>query len=249
MSGDQRMTEDKFVAPPARGKARLLAIVTGMLGLVLAGCGTTAPPTLEGPVNLGDYQAAPRDLVQVESYSDSHPVRLGRGGSIDKTERARLTAYIADVAKNRPESLRVVLRGPASPAQLRQVGDLLVADGVDPRHIRADRRWSGPHAPHGAIIVAVERAIAVLPDCPGWINHVSAPEDNLTNPNFGCSDVTNFAAMVGDPHHLRQGASSIYADGEVAATMVNDYRTDKVADRWKDLPQMEKTGINPGGSK
>ena len=226
------MTEDKSVAAPVRDKTRLLAIGIGMLALALAGCGTTAPPGPQGPVNLGDYQAAPRDLVQVESYSDSHPVRLGRGGFIGKPERDRLTAYIADVAKNRPESLRVVLRGPATPAQLRQVGDLLVADGVDPRYIRADRR-SGPRAGRGAIVVAVERAIAVLPDCPGWINHVSAPEDNLTNPNFGCSDVTNFAAMVGDPHHLRQGASSIYTDGEVAATMVTDYRTDKVASGGK----------------
>jgi pilus biogenesis lipoprotein CpaD len=245
MSGDQRMTEDKSGAAPARGKARLLSIGIGMLGLALAGCGTTAPPGPQGPVNLGDFSAAPRDLVQVESYSDSHPVRLGRGGYIGKPERDRLTAYIADVAKNRPESLRVVLRGPATPAQLRQVGDLLVADGVDPRHIRADRR-SGPR---GTIVVAVERAIAVLPDCPGWINHVSAPEDNLTNPNLGCSDVTNFAAMVGDPHHLKQGASSIYTDGEVAATMVTDYRTDKVADRWKDLPRTEKTAINPGSKQ
>jgi pilus biogenesis lipoprotein CpaD len=245
MSGDQRMTEDKSVATPAPGKVRLLAIGTLMLGLVLAGCGTTAPPGPQGPVDLGDYQAAPRDLVQVESYSDSHPVHLGRGGSIGKPERDRLAAYIADVAKNRPESLRVALHGPASPAQLRQVEGLLVASGVDPRYIRADWR-SGPRAPRGAIIVAVERAIAVLPDCPGWINHVSAPEDNLTNPNLGCSDVSNFAAMVSDPHHLRQGASSIYSDGEVAATMVTDYRTDKVAERWKDLPKTEKTSINPG---
>jgi pilus biogenesis lipoprotein CpaD len=230
MSGDQRVTQDKSVAAPARCKARLLAIGIGMLGLVLAGCGTTAPPGPQGPVDLGDYQAAPRDLVQVEGYSDSHPVRLGQGGFIGKPERDRLTAYIADVAKNRPESLRVVLRGPATPAQLRQLGDLLVADGVDPRHIRADR-WSGPRAQRGAIIVAVERAIAVLPDCPGWISHVSAPEDNLTNPNFGCSDVSNFAAMVGDPHHLKQGASSIYTDGERAASSVADYRADKLNTR------------------
>jgi pilus assembly protein CpaD len=72
-----------------------------------------------------------------------------------------------------------------------------------------------------------------LPGCPGWIDHVSAPEDNRPNPNLGCSDVSNLAAMVGDPHHLREGASSIYTDGEVAATSVTEYRTDKV----KELPK------------
>jgi pilus biogenesis lipoprotein CpaD len=239
MNGDQRMTEDKSGALAARGTTRLIAIGIAMLTLVLAGCGTTAPPSAQGPIDLGDFAAAPRDLIQVEGYSDSHAVRLDRSGNVGKAERDRLAAYIADVAKNRPESLRVALRGPASPAKLRQVEGLLVAHGVNPQHIRADRR-PGPRAPRGTIIVAVERAIAVLPDCPGWINHVSAPEDNLTNPNFGCSDVTNFAAMVGDPHHLRQGASSIYTDGEVATTMVTDYRTDKVAERWKDLPQINQ---------
>jgi len=243
MSGDQRMTEDKSGALASRSTTRRFAIGIAMLALVLAGCGTTAPPSAQGPVDLGDFAAAPRDLIQVESYSDSHAVRLDRAGTVGKAERDRLAAYIADVAKNRPESLRVALRGSVSPAQLRQVEGLLVAHGVNPQHIRADRR-SGPRAPRGTIIVAVERAIAVLPDCPGWISHVSAPEDNLTNPNFGCSDVTNFAAMVGDPHHLRQGASSIYTDGEVATTMVTDYRTDKVAERWKDLPQInEKSNI------
>ena len=243
MSGDQRMTaaQSRFAAPPA--KVRFGTIGIGMIALILAGCGTTAPPSALGPVDLGDFQAAPRDLIRVEGFSDSHTVRLGRTGYATKLERDRLATFIADVAANRPESLRVALGGAATPAQLRSVADLLVADGVDPQHIVADKR-STPRAPSGTIVVAVERAIAVLPDCPGWINHVSAPEDNSTNPNFGCSDVTNFAAMVGDPHHLRQGASSIYTDGEVATTMVTDYRTDKVAERWKDLPQInEKSNI------
>jgi len=224
--------QSRCAAPPA--KVRFGTIGIGVIALILAGCGTTAPPGALGPVDLGDFQAAPRDLVRVEGFSDSHLVRLDRAaGYVGKMERDRLAAFIADVAANRPESLRVVLRGAATQAQLKGVADLLVADGVDPTHIaRADLR-SGPAAPWGTIVVAVERAIAVLPDCPGWINHVSAPEDNLTNPNFGCSNVTNFAAMVGDPHHLRQGASSIYTDGEVGATSVADYRADKV----KELPK------------
>ncbi len=235
MSGDRRMTaaQSRFAAPPA--KARLFAIGFGMLSLVLAGCGTTAPPSALGPVDLGDFQAAPRDLVRVEGFSDSHLVRLDRtAGYVGKIERERLAAFIAHVAANRPESLRVVLRGAATQAQLKGVADLLVADGVDPTHIARTDLRSGPPVARQTIVVAVERAIAVLPDCPGWINHVSAPEDNSTNPNFGCSDVTNFAAMVGDPHHLRQGASSIYTDGEVGATSVADYRADKV----KELPKL-----------
>ena len=60
------------------------------------------------------------------------------------------------------------------------------------------------------------------------MGHPSAPTDNLTEPNFGCSNVYNFAAMVADPHHLYRGASSIYYLGQRGAADVTAYREDKV---------------------
>jgi pilus biogenesis lipoprotein CpaD len=219
----------------ARGaSAMLFAIGAALAATGLAGCGTTNP---FGPP-LGDYQAAPRDLIGVAGISDHHVVHFsGRHGQVGKADRERLDAFIAGVGANRPESLRVALHGRANPAQLRGIVDILVSDGVDPRHIaRADRSF-GPPAPAGTVVVAVDRAIAVQPDCPGWLGHVSAPEDNFTNPNFGCSNAANFAAMIGDPHHLRHGASTIYSDGEVGATSVADYRAGKV----KELPKVDGT--------
>jgi pilus biogenesis lipoprotein CpaD len=213
-------------------KPRYCAIGIVMVALVLAGCETAVPPGPVQPIALGDYEAPPRDLIRVESSSYSHVVRLA-AGTVGKVERDRLAAFITAIGANRPESLRVALSGAATPAQLRSVADVLVVQGVDPRHIvRADLR-SGPRTPSGTIIVAIERATAVLPDCPGWVDQVSAPADNLTNPNFGCSDLGNLAAMIGDPHHLREGASSIYTDGEAGAIGVAAYRADKV----KELPK------------
>jgi pilus biogenesis lipoprotein CpaD len=208
------------------------ALAIGVLALFLAGCGATTPPGVE----LGDYTVAPRDVLQVESIADSHVVRFGRAGSVGKPERDRLDAFVADIAENHPESLHVALRGAATPAQFRAVADRLVADGVDPRNVARAGWRSGPPVPRGAVAVAAERAVAVLPDCPGWIDHLSAPTDNRTNPNLGCSDLTNFAATVADPHHLSKGASSIYFDGERAATSVASYRADKV----KELPPMNE---------
>jgi pilus biogenesis lipoprotein CpaD len=241
MSGDRPMTPTHLGINGRLAKARFSAIGIAALTLVLAGCSTTVPPGQ--PVAFNDFEAPPRDLIQVESSSYSYSVRLGgAAGTVSKAERDRLAAFVADVAGNRPESLRVALRGAATPAELKSVADLLIARGVDPRHIvRADLR-SGPPAPTGTIVVAVERAIAVLPDCPGWVDHVSAPADNLPNPNLGCSDVNNLAQMVGDPHHLRHGASSIYTDAEAAAIGVASYRADKV----KELPQTnEQFNITP----
>jgi pilus biogenesis lipoprotein CpaD len=210
-------------------RATKLTAAAALLALSLAGCGTTNP---YGPP-LADYQADARDLIAVAGHGDQHLV----AGRFTRLEHDRLAAFVASAASNRPESLRVTLHGRTSPGRLREIVNALVADGVDPRHIvRADPALEAP-PPTGAVLVAVERAIAVQPDCPGWLAHVSAPEDNRTNPNFGCSNVTNFAAMVGDPHHLHRGASSIYTDGEVGALSVANYRADKI----KELPKPETT--------
>jgi pilus biogenesis lipoprotein CpaD len=234
MRKSQRMTTGKTDLSAPFASAHSGAIGIGMLAALLGGCGTTVPPGTE-PVN---YTVAPRDLLQVVSVADSHAVRIGGAGYLGKPERDRLDAFVVSVAQNRPESLRVALRGWASSAQFKAVADVLVADGVTPANIvRADAR-SGPPVPRGTVAVAVERAIAVLPDCPGWVDHPSAPEDNRIQPNFGCSDVSNFAAMVSDPHHLSQGASSIYEDGERAASSVADYHADKIYDKWlRELPK------------
>lgn len=201
------------------------AIAVGALTLLAAGCITTTAPY---GIDLGDYEASPRDLIGVNGFASSHAVHLSPKGSISKTQRDNLDAFIAEVAGNRPESLRVMLQGRATPAQIQTIRTVLAADGIDPEHLlRVDRRFSPP-APHGTIVVAVERAIAIDPYCPGSMGHPSAPADNLTEPNFGCADVANFAAMVGDPHHLREPDWSIYYDGERAASDVTAYRTDKV---------------------
>jgi pilus biogenesis lipoprotein CpaD len=234
MTAVEPMPAAPYRAARLAGRA-LRAIGIAGVALILAACGTTTTPY---GIYLGDYQAAPRDLIAVERIGNSHAVRLAdRTGMVSKAERNRLAAFIAHISGQRPDSLRVVLRGRATPAQVRTVTNLLVADGVHPRHIaRAD--WhSGTAVPPGTIVVDAGRAIAVLPNCPGWINHVSAPQDNWTSPNLGCADVFNFAAMVADPHHLSEGASSIYHDGERAVANVTAYRTDQV----KELPRIDPT--------
>ena len=211
------------------GRAACMAF----LALAVTSCGATAPPELARE----NYIGAARDMIAVASIPGTHFVYLGgKSGHLTKVERDRLGAFVTAIAANRPESLRVALRGPAGPAQLQAVADQLIVDGVDPKHIVLADRRSGPPAPRGSIVVEVERAIAAQPNCPGWVDHISAPEDNRTEPNFGCSDVSNFAAMVADPHHLIARASSILHDGERGATSVANYRAGKV----KELPALNE---------
>ena len=187
---------------------------------MLAGCvdTTTAP----WGVNLGDYQAPARDLVGVSLYSAEHVIRLGPGGTVSQAERSNLAAFLTTIAYNRPESVRIVVHGRATPAQRSALAAALIADGVGPEHILWARDGDlGRPVPRGTLVLAVERAIAIAPSCPGFMGHPSAPTDNLTEPNFGCSNVYNFAAMVADPHHLYRGASSIYYLGQRGAADVD----------------------------
>jgi type IV pilus biogenesis protein CpaD/CtpE len=68
--------------------------------------------------------------------------------------------------------------------------------------------------------------------------------DNFSEPNLGCANAYNFAAMVGDPHHLDRGASSIYYLGERGAADVAAYRADKV----KKLPPIQGFSVTGGGA-
>ena len=207
-----------------------------MLALMLAGC--VAPTTAPWGLDLGDYQAEARDLVGVTSFAANHVIRLGHGGAISEAERDKLAAFLAEIAYNRPESLRIVVHGRANSAQERAIAGALLADGVDPEHVlwARDARMPAPAVPRGTVVLAAERAVAVPPACPGTMFHPSAPVDNLSEPNFGCANVHNFAAMIADPHHLYQGASSIYYLGQRGAADVTAYRTDKV----KPLPKINE---------
>jgi pilus biogenesis lipoprotein CpaD len=230
----------------ALARTRLRRGVGVALALSLAGC--AGPTTAPWGLDLGTYEAAPRDLIPVSMVAEQHVVRVARNGRIDARERDALAAFIAAMAGNKPESLRVTLQGGPSPAQAAGLRDILVSRGVGSENIF----WEpgGPPsaaAQHGRVLVGVERAVAVAPNCPGFMGHPSAPIDNLAEPNFGCANVYNLAAMIGDPHHLRQGASSIYYLGQRGASDVTAYRTDKV----KPLPREQgfSVTISSGGQQ
>jgi pilus biogenesis lipoprotein CpaD len=230
----------RFSLPPP-GLRR--AAAGGVLVMALAGCvpATTAPYGAD----LGSYEGAARDLTGVTSFAADYVMRLGSGAAISPAERGRLEAFLAEIAYNRPESLRIVIYGRATAAQKSAITALLMADGVGPEHLGwgADAHPGRP-VTRGTVVLAVERAIAVAPACPGFMGHPTAPGDNLAEPNLGCANVNNFAAMVADPHHLSRGASSIYYTGERGAKDVEAYRADKV----KPLPRINQGFTVGGGS-
>jgi pilus assembly protein CpaD len=224
---------DPRAAKRAASTNKLRAALAAVAVAALSGCGSTGP---EG-IKYADFQAAPRQVIEVQKRSETHPLYVDqRTGQPSPLERERLKAFLDDLAGERPEALRLTIRGPGSAEQLQRIAPLLVVSGIERDKIRIEPgQPPGPQGPAGTqtVMIAAERAVAVAPECPGWVDHVSAPGDNRVLPNFGCSDVSNLARMVADPNDLVRGRSSLISDGERAASAVTNYREDKV----KDLPR------------
>lgn len=215
----------RFVRAAAHRRSSALGI--GLMALVLAGCVPTT--TVPYGIDLGDYEAAPRDLIAVDSITDDHLVRFaGRGGSVGPVERERLAAFIGKIAGNHPESLRVAVHGRVTARQRNLLRTLLAADGVDPQSVRWAGWHKGPAVRPGTVVVSADRAIAVKPLCPGAFGHPSAPNDNRPEPGLGCANTAALAAMIADPHDLPEPAATIYSSGERAANSAALYRADKV---------------------
>jgi len=224
------------------------AILLGTLGLLalgVAGCGTTVP---EGTQTV-DYQATPRDILHIETRHDSHAIQIDRRtGAVSAPERQRLDSFVQDFGRDRPDSIHAELHGAGSTEELEHVASLLVYRGLERSKIKLFPGERG--AAQGArgtdiVTIVATRAIAVIPPCPGWIDHIAAPGDNRVAPNLGCSDASNFAAMVSDPYDLISGQSSNYSDGERAAKAVQDYQLDRV----KPLPSTTTLNVtNVGGN-
>jgi pilus biogenesis lipoprotein CpaD len=214
----------------------------GLGALLLAGCGETAPDSFYAV----DSRAPPRQILKVDTKSDIHTVYVDRRTGLPSAiEKQRLDAFIDDLAKDRPDALHVELRGPEPVERLQRIASLLVERGVEPHKITifpGSNTGAAPLAGAYPVAGAGGRATAVIPDCPGWVAHVAAPADNRVNPNFGCTDASNFAAMVADPKDLVRGESTPYSDGERAASAVSAYRADKV----KDLPKHDTFDVIVG---
>jgi pilus assembly protein CpaD len=222
----------------------LAVAAASILALALVGCGETQPP---GTVSV-DYQAPVRDVVKIESHNASFTVFLDlRTGTLAAPERQRLAAFVGQFGGDRPEAIHAEIRGTAAFDGLAAVADAMVAQGVErtkltllPGQPAAVVARPGTQA----VTIAATRAVAVLPSCPGWVDHPSAPADNLVAPNFGCSDVSNLASMVADPADLLKGQGAHDSDGTVAASAVEHYRTDTV----KALPAAVTTTLGGGAS-
>jgi pilus assembly protein CpaD len=226
---------------------QILAAGAAVFVLALLGCSETVPPG----VTAVDYQQPPRDVVKVEQHHATQVVFVNpRTGAVSPAERDRMATFVSDFGGDRPESVHVDLHGNGPTEQFAGVIQALVDLGVERGKIRVypGERAAVRGAPRDTVTMAATRAVAIQPDCPGWLDHVAAPTDNAAEANFGCSSVSNLGAMVADPADFAKGQATPYSDAAPAVNAVQLYKTDKV----KPLPTQNNFlatgGSSTGGS-
>jgi pilus assembly protein CpaD len=206
---------------------QIIAASAGALALVLGGCGETVPPG----TTVVDFQKQSRDVVKVEERHATQVVFVNsRTGSVSPAERERIARFVSDFGGDRPESVHVNLHGNGPTEQFTNVIDALVTLGLERNKIKLfpGERAGAAGARSDSIPMAATRTVAILPDCPGWLDHIAAPGDNQTEANFGCANVSNLGMMVADPADFAKGQSTPYSDAAPAVNAVQRYETDRV---------------------
>jgi type IV pilus biogenesis protein CpaD/CtpE len=158
------------------------------------------------------------------ALADDLKPRLMVAGSVQDYEvstrrcvqaRAEVRDFVANVAGDRPESVRVLVAMPPAYACRRTVAAGISDAGVG----RSNTAFvlGRDRLAH----VRVERLTAQSTECyvPHAPNFISA-NDNSFDPALGCSTMANFGSMVADPHDLFAGHERIRSEGEPAASAV-----------------------------
>ena len=189
--------------------------------------------TAANPPRLGHTSSPSRPYaLQVVKTTESHVVQVDASGRASPLELKRLDGFIADLAGNRPEALRLTIKE----ARNRTSG--CASFGEAHRRQRHRRRQDSDRGAADAVARWSSfarsdqwRSNARSPRCPTarpWSKLPAAPMDNTTSARLGCSNLNNLAVMVADPNDLVAGSTRLNADGATGAAAVKRYHDDKV---------------------
>jgi pilus assembly protein CpaD len=97
--------------------------------------------------------------------------------------------------------------------------------------------------PANGAILSVGRYAVTLPTCPNWSQSLSYEFTNAYSSNYGCANTTNLGLMVASPADLFTGRTLAPADGQPAATAVQNY----LNNRFKPLPTPTASPFSSSG--
>lgn len=164
------------------------------LGLSLAACSS---PSENRSLDSIRQPVVERSNYMLDLYASS-------GGGLAISEQRRLDAWFEAMGTRYGDRISVddPLTSMATKEDVAEIAaryGLLISDGAP-----ATQGLIDP----GKVRIVITRARAHVPGCPNWEGRGGYNYENATSDGFGCAVNSNLAAMVADPEHLVQGATS-----------------------------------------
>jgi pilus assembly protein CpaD len=201
-------------------KRALASALSVSLVLVLSGCGGMPSNTT--------IESIHQPVVARTNYTLD--INAGPGG-ISIPEQRRLAGWFEALDVRYGD--RITIDDP-----MRSGASLAAVAGIAGRHgllVGEEAPVTSGVVNAGTIRVIVTRSSAKVPGCPDWSASSETNLKNATSTNYGCASNANLAAMVADPEHLIQGASS---NGTTTVMTGN-----KAIDSYRNTPPTGENGL------
>lgn len=202
-------------------KKALASALSASLILVLGGCGGMASnPSLE---------SIHQPVVSRTNYTLD--IAAGPGG-VSIPEQRRLSGWFEALDLRYGD--RISIDDPLKSGATRAA-----VDGVAGRYgiIVGDEAPATPGVVNpGTVRIVVTRSSAEVAGCPDWSAKSATNFKNATSSNYGCASNANLAAMVADPEHLIQGATTKGATTVMTGT--------KAIDSYRDATPTGERGLS-----
>ncbi len=207
-----------------RGDPMLRSLLAIALAASLAACAS-------GPKPGATVSAEPLTPTQRYTIAVTHaPEQIllaPHETGLSAPQRAALDDLVARWRDAGAEALRIQAPtggGPSSYRTAAAVQAYLTAAGVTPAQVELGGYDVAPGQPV-AIVVSFERYHAEGPKCGRDWKDFTATNDNDVNPNFGCANTANLAAMIANPEDLAHPQAETPPDADRRETVLAKYRS------------------------
>lgn len=202
-------------------KKALASALSASLVLALGGCG--------GMASNASLESIRQPVVSRTNYTLD--ISAGPGG-VSIPEQRRLSGWFdaLDLRYGDRVSIDDPLKSGATRAAI---------DGVAGRYgmvVGEEAPVTSGAVNPGTVRIVVTRSSAIVPGCPDWSAKSETNLKNATSSNYGCATNSNMAAMMADPEHLIEGAST---NGTTTVMTGN-----KAIDAYRNAPPTGESGLS-----
>ena len=195
----------------------LVAVSTLALGL--AGCRTIEDPGT--PVGFSLVDPAQRHPILVSQKPSSMTVRVARGSAgLSPNQRAQVMEFVARYRSADAGNSKLIISAPsgapnevAAMQAVQEIRELMSEQGFAETAIAVEAYHEEKEA-QPPIRISYLRYVAEGPECGRWTSNLASEPYNLPQPNLGCANQRNLAAMVANPADLLGPRTATPRSGE-----------------------------------